>query len=163
MSRRQSSKRVLRPYQRIPVRYISETQSLAHLVPDLLLVLGPSLTPHLGRLDVGGALVVWFSEHAHDRDENLFHALNGRPALGGMFIVVRVISRRVENRDADGSVGVYYVTEQIVSVRAQQKQFVAWCKAMTLVWGQIAYRLGATLHHRRTSWSGGSKDSPWGT
>lgn len=115
MSRRQSSKRVLRPCQHIRVRCISETQTLAHLIPNLLLVLGTSLAPHLSCLDVGGTLIIGFSEHAHDRDENFLHALNGRPALGGMFIVVRVITRWVEDRDADCSIGVYYITVQSVS------------------------------------------------
>lgn len=84
----------------------SQSQSLAHLVPYFLLVLGSTLPPHLGRLDIGGTLVVWLGEHTHNRDENLLHALNGRPALRGMFVVVWVIAGGMEDRDADGAIGV---------------------------------------------------------
>lgn len=84
----------------------SKTQALAHLITHLGLVLGPPLPPHLRSLDVSGTLVVRFCQHAHDRDEDLLHALDGRPALRGMFVVVGVVAGGMEDRDADGAVGV---------------------------------------------------------
>lgn len=81
-------------------------QALSHLIPDLLLVFGSSLTPHLGRLDIGGALIIGLSKHAHDGDENLLDTLDRRPALRGVFVVVRVVAGWVQDGDADCAVGI---------------------------------------------------------
>lgn len=89
---------------RIPSR--SKPQSSAHLVPNLLFILGPPLPPHLRSLDIGRALVIRLGQHAHDRDEDLLHALDGRPALRGVLVVVGVVTGRVEDRDANRAIGV---------------------------------------------------------
>lgn len=84
----------------------SQTQTLLHLIPNLLLVLGSPLAPHLSSLNIGRALVIWLSKHTHNRDEDLLHALNGRPAFRGVFVVVWVVAGGMKDGDAYGSIGV---------------------------------------------------------
>ncbi|TKW58387.1 hypothetical protein CTA1_5241 [Colletotrichum tanaceti] len=83
-----------------------QAQRPPHAVADLLLVVGAALAPHLGGLDVGGALVVGLGEHAHDGDENFLDGLDGGPALRGVLVVVGVVAGRVEDGDADEAAGV---------------------------------------------------------
>lgn len=85
----------------------SQTQTFLHLVPNPLLVLGSPLAPHLSSLNISGALVIRLGKHAHNRDEDLLHALDGRPALRGVFVVVWVVAGGMKDGNADGSVGVY--------------------------------------------------------
>lgn len=84
----------------------SQTQTLLHLIPNLLLVLGSPLAPHLSSLHIGGTLVIRLGKHTHNRDEDLLHALDGRPALRGVFVVVWVVAGGMKDGDAYGSVGV---------------------------------------------------------
>jgi hypothetical protein len=86
-----------------------QAQHLTHAVADLVLVLGASLSPHLGRLDVGRTLVVGLGQHAHDGDEDLLDRLDRGPALGCVLVVVGVVARSVEDRDADKAAGVDYI------------------------------------------------------
>ena len=79
----------------------SKPQHAPHPLLDAILVLAPPLAPHLSGLDVGGALVVGLGQHAHDRDEDLLDRLDGRPPLGRVLVVVRVVAGRVQDRDAD--------------------------------------------------------------
>ena len=67
---------------------------------------GPVVAPLLGGVDVGGALVVWLREHAHDRHEDLFHRLHRAPPLAALLITELVLARGVEDRDAHLTVGV---------------------------------------------------------
>lgn len=83
-----------------------QAQHAPDAVANRLLVLVPALAPHLGGLDVGGALVVGLGQHAHDGDEDLFDGLDGRPALGGVLVVVGVVAGGVEDGDADEAAGV---------------------------------------------------------
>ena len=83
-----------------------QPQHAAHAVPYLALVFVPPLAPHLGRLYIGGTLIVGLGEHAHDADEDLLHGLDRRPALGGLLVVVWVVTGRVEDGDADEAAGV---------------------------------------------------------
>lgn len=83
-----------------------QPQDLAHAVADLVLVLGASLAPHLCGFHVCGALVVGLGQHAHDGDEDLLDRLDGRPALGCVLVVVRVVAGGVEDGDADEAAGV---------------------------------------------------------
>lgn len=84
----------------------SQTQTLLHLIPNLLLVLGSPLAPHLSSLDIGRTLVIRLGKHTHNRDEDLLHALDGRPAFRGVFIVVWVVAGGMKDGDAYGSIGV---------------------------------------------------------
>lgn len=83
-----------------------QPQHAPHAIPHNSLIVIPPLAPHLGGLNVGGALVVGLSEHAHDRNEDLFDGLDGGPALGGVFVVVGVVAGGVEDGDADEAAGV---------------------------------------------------------
>lgn len=84
----------------------SQSQPLPHFIADLLLVLGSALPPHLSSLDVGRTLVIWLSQHAHDGDKDLLDALDGRPALGGVLVVVGVITGGMQDGNADCTIGV---------------------------------------------------------
>ena len=86
----------------------SQSQPLLHLVSNLSLILGPALAPHLSSLDISRALVIRLGKHAHDRDEDLLYALDRRPALRSMLVMVRVIAGRMEDRNADSPVGIDY-------------------------------------------------------
>lgn len=86
----------------------SKTQTPLHLIPNLSLILRSAVTPHLSSLNISRALIIRLSKHAHNRDEDLLHALDRRPALRGMFVVVRVIAGGMEDGDADSSVGIDY-------------------------------------------------------
>ena len=85
----------------------SQSQALPHAVPDLALVLVPPLAPHLGRLDVCGTLIVGLGQHAHNADEDLLDGLDGRPPLGGVLVMVRVVTGRVEDGYAHEATWVY--------------------------------------------------------
>jgi hypothetical protein len=54
----------------------SQAEHSSAALPDLLLVLVPSLSPHLRGLYIRWALVIWLGQHAHDRYEDLLHTLN---------------------------------------------------------------------------------------
>jgi hypothetical protein len=79
----------------------SQAQHAPTALSDPLVELGALLAPHLGGLNVGGTLVVGLGEHAHDGDENFLDALDGRPALRRLLVVVGIVARRVQDRDAD--------------------------------------------------------------
>lgn len=55
----------------------SQTQPPSDFLPDPLLILASSLTPHLGGLHVGRTLIVGLRQHAHDGDQDLLDALDG--------------------------------------------------------------------------------------
>lgn len=84
----------------------SQSQPLPHFIADLLLILGSALPPHLGGLDIGGTLVIGFSQHAHNGDKDFLDALDGRPALGGVLVVVGVITGGMQDGNADCAIGV---------------------------------------------------------
>jgi len=46
------------------------------------------------------------SEHRDDRVEHRAHALNRRPPLACRLVVIRVLARRVQDRDADLAISV---------------------------------------------------------
>lgn len=70
----------------------SKSQHATNARSNNILILLPLIAPHLGRLHVGGTLVVGLGKHAHDGDEDLFDGLDGGPALGGVFVVVWVVA-----------------------------------------------------------------------
>ena len=47
-------------------------------------------------------------KHGNHTEDDLFDALNGTPAFGSLFIHGRIVSRGVEDRDADIAVGIDY-------------------------------------------------------
>lgn len=111
-----------------------QTQQTAHLLPDAALKLGLVVAVQFAALvlvvddssrswllsdsnlcsialprthvDVGSALNVGLGEHAEDREQHAAHTLYGRPALAGRLVPQRIVAGRVQDRDADGSVGV---------------------------------------------------------
>lgn len=89
----------------------SEPQPPPHALPHNALKFGSPLPPHLGGLNIGRTLVVRLREHTHDADEDLFRALDGTPALTGLFVVVGVVPRGMQDAYADLAVGVYVGVE----------------------------------------------------
>lgn len=83
-----------------------QAQALANLIANLALILRPALPPHLRGLHVGGTLIVGLSQHAHNGYEDLLDALDWRPSLRSVLVVVGVITRGVQNGDTNGSIGV---------------------------------------------------------
>lgn len=79
----------------------SQPQTPPYTILDLGLVLGTPVAPHLCCFHVRGTLIVRLGEHAHDADEDLFHRLDGGPALRGVFVVVWVVAGWMEDGDAD--------------------------------------------------------------
>lgn len=83
-----------------------ETKSLSDISLDSGVEFSSSFSPHSGGIDICRRFVVWFGKHAHDADENLLDALDGRPTLRCMLVVVWVVTRRVEDRNTDDTVGI---------------------------------------------------------
>lgn len=86
----------------------SKPQPPPHPVPDNPLIVGPPLPPHLRRLDIRRALIVRLRQHTHHADQDLLHALYRTPALGRVLVVVRIVARWVQDRDADEACWVDY-------------------------------------------------------
>lgn len=87
--------------------HFSKAQRSSDVLLDLLLKLCSSLPPHSCRIDIGRRFVVRLGKHAHNTDEDLFHALDRAPAFGGVFVVVGVVARRVQDRDADNTIRIH--------------------------------------------------------
>lgn len=120
----------------------SQTQTLLHLIPNLLLVLGSPLAPHLSSLNIGRALVIRLSKHTHNRDEDLLHALDGRPALRGMFVVVWVVAGGMKDGDAYGSIGVdcnSHSSVRCFQLRIEQSEQVARRKSLLSCLGHVPF------------------------
>ena len=83
-----------------------QAQALADLIANLALIFGPSLPPHLRGFHIGRTLVVRLGQHAHDGNEDLLDALNRRPPLRSVLVVVGIIAGRVQDGDTNGSIGV---------------------------------------------------------
>lgn len=94
----------------------SEPQRPPNTIPNLLLILAPPLTPHLGSLNISRTLIIRLSQHAHDRDQYLLHTLDRAPPLVRMLVVIRVIAWRMEDADADESAGIYCPSHNQVSL-----------------------------------------------
>lgn len=63
--------------------------------------------------NVGTALIVGLSQHAQDREEDLFHTLDRTPALRAGLVHVGIISWCVQDRNTDRSILVdYFQLEQ---------------------------------------------------
>ena len=86
---------------------LSQSQRSSNISLDLILKLCSSFPPHARCVNIRGRLVIGLSQHAHDADQNLFDALDGAPALRGVFVVVWVVAGWVEDGDADDAVWVY--------------------------------------------------------
>lgn len=89
-----------------PHSHLSHAQTSPHPLPHRPLKVASPLPPHLGRLDIRGALVVGLRQHAHHADQDLLHALDRTPPLRGLFVVVRVVAGGVQDGDADEAGGV---------------------------------------------------------
>lgn len=83
-----------------------QTQALPDLITNLPLILASAFSPHFCRFDISRTFVIGFCQHAHDGDQDFLHTLNGRPPLGGMLVMVRIITGRMKNGYADSSVGI---------------------------------------------------------
>lgn len=83
-----------------------QAQHASHPILHLLLVFGPLVAPHDGSLHVGRAFAVGLGQHAHDRDQYLLDGLNGAPSLRSVLVMVRVVTRGVQDRNTDEAVGI---------------------------------------------------------
>lgn len=86
--------------------YCLQSQALPDIRLNPALKLRPPLPPHPRSIHIGRTLVVRLSDHAHDTDQDLLHALNRTPALGSLLVVVGVVAGRVKDRYADDAVSV---------------------------------------------------------
>lgn len=84
-----------------------QSQTLLNIIPHNLLVFIPLLSPHPCGVHIRRTLVIGLRQHAHNTDEDLLDTLNGRPALGRLLVVVRVVTWWVQDRDADFAVGIH--------------------------------------------------------
>jgi hypothetical protein len=75
----------------------SQSQALPNISLDPFLKVRSSFSPHPSSVDIRRTLIVRLGDHAHDTDQDLLNALNRAPALGSLFVVVRIIARRVED------------------------------------------------------------------
>ena len=71
-------------------------------LPKLLRI----LPPHPRCLHIRRTLIIRTTQHADDAQEDSFGRLDGRPALRGGFVAVRVVGWGVEDGDADVAGGV---------------------------------------------------------
>lgn len=86
----------------------SKPQHPSTPLPNPLLILGSLLPPHLRRLHIRRTLIIRLGQHTHDGNKDLLHALDGRPALRGVLVVVWVVAWWVEDAYADETAGVDY-------------------------------------------------------
>jgi len=91
-------------------RQVLQTQTSSHISPDPLLEILPPLPPHPRRIHIRRALIIRFRNHAHHTDQDFFDTLYRTPPLRSLLVVVRIIARRVQDRDTDDTVGVDYTT-----------------------------------------------------
>lgn len=68
---------------------------------------GRRVRERYGGINVGTAFVIWLGQHAHHRQEYLFHTLHGTPTFRTAFIHIGIVAGRMEDADADSSIGVY--------------------------------------------------------
>ena len=92
-----------------------QAQRPPHALLDLPIVLFPVVAPHLGGVDVSGALVVGLGQQVHDGQQDLLDGLDGRPALRGVLVVVGVVAGGVEDGDADQTARVDWQEDVCVS------------------------------------------------
>ena len=59
-----------------------------------------------GGIDIGTTLVIGLCEHTHHGEEDLFHRLDGTPSLTAAFVHVGIISRWVQDADANTPIGI---------------------------------------------------------
>lgn len=85
-----------------------QAQTLLHVLSHDLLIFLPLVPPHLCRIDVRWAFVIWLSQHAHHADKDLLNTLDRRPALGRLLVLMRVVAGRVQDRNAYFAVVVHY-------------------------------------------------------
>lgn len=76
----------------------------SHTFGHLLLELRVGLSPLLGGVHVGRALVVGVGQHGDDGDQDGLHGVDRQPALARLLVTVPVISWLVKNRDANFAV-----------------------------------------------------------
>jgi hypothetical protein len=90
-----------------------QPQTLPHILPDNLLILRSLLPPHPRTIYIRRTLIIRLRQHTHHTDENLLHGLNRRPPFRRLFVLHRVFAGRVQNRDADFAVGIYYFPQLV--------------------------------------------------
>jgi hypothetical protein len=76
---------------------ISQSQALPNIRFNPLLKVRSSFSPHPSSVDIRGTLIVRLSDHAHDADQDLLHALNRAPALRSLLVMVGVVAGRVQD------------------------------------------------------------------
>jgi hypothetical protein len=85
--------------------------ALAHTTSKLLILAFSLLTEQLGRIQVGGALVVGLVKQGQDADEDGLGGLDRAPTLGSALVAVLIVLGRVQDGDAELAVGVYVGVE----------------------------------------------------
>lgn len=95
-----------------------QPQPPPHARPDDPFILASPLPPHARRIHIRRALIIRLRQHAHHADEDLLHALDRAPPLRRLLVVVRVVARRVQDRDADEARRVDFTTGSCQRQRA---------------------------------------------
>ena len=92
---------------------VLQAQSSSNPLPHHLLKVIPPLPPHLGSLNIGRTLVIRLRQHTHNADQNLLRTLNGTPPLAGGLVMIRIVSRRMQNGDAHFPVWIHVWVEDL--------------------------------------------------
>jgi hypothetical protein len=69
------------PMFHFPQPFPSKPQHPSTPLPHPPLILWPLLSPHLRRLHIRRTLIIRLRQHTHDRNQDLLHALDWRPAF----------------------------------------------------------------------------------
>jgi hypothetical protein len=92
----------------LPIHHPSQSQHPSTTLPHLLLIFSPPLPPHLRRFHIRRTLVIRFRQHTHHTNQDLLHTLNRTPSFARVFVVIWIISWRVEDGYTDQSRWVHY-------------------------------------------------------
>lgn len=110
--------------------------TLPHTPADTLLKLCRVLSPQPGRLYIRGTLIVGARKHRDDGEQNGLRCLHGRPALRGRFVAVFIFLGRVQDGNADFTVGIDWeirVSRAVQVLLHSTEDFVLmWCDVICI-------------------------------
>ena len=67
---------------------------------------GPVCAPELAGINVGSRLIVRLGKHAYNREKDLLYRLDRGPSFGAVFILIWIVSRRMQDADAYSTIFV---------------------------------------------------------
>jgi hypothetical protein len=99
---------LLSPFLPLFPHHLSKSQRPSNIQPDLFLKLCSPLPPHPRRIHIGRRLIIRLSQHTHHTNQYLFHTLNRTPSFRGVFVVIRVVARRMQDRDTHDTIRIHW-------------------------------------------------------